>query len=94
MVKTNPDHGLDTADIAAPAIMTCTEAASDHYNGTGTAAIEAAQDDPIQYIRDIVTGHAMIRHTSHKSNPPHTAAHQATTLRITVDDIHGLSTNH
>ena len=42
-----PDLSLGTAGIAAPAIMTCTEVVPDHNNGTGTATIEAAQDDPI-----------------------------------------------
>ena len=74
--------------------MTCTKAAPDHKNGTGTAAIEAAQDDPIQYTRDTVTGHTMIHHTGHTANPPHIEAHQATTLRIAVDHIHDLPTNH
>ena len=43
--------------------MTCTEATPDHNNGTGTATIEAAQDNPIQHTRDTVTGHAMTLHT-------------------------------
>ena len=49
--KTNPDHSLDTASIVAP-VMTCTEAAPDHHNGTGT---EAAQDSPIQHTEDTAT---------------------------------------
>ena len=34
--------------------MTYTEAAPDHNNETGTAAIEAAQDDCIQHTEDTV----------------------------------------
>ena len=92
-VETDPDDSLDTANTIAPAIMTCTEAAPDHNNGTGTAAIEAAQDDPIQHTKDTVTDPTVTHHTSHTANPPHTAAHQATTLRIAVDHIHDLPTD-
>ena len=66
---------LNTANIAAPAVVTCTAAAQDHDNGTGTAAIEVAQNDPIQHTNDIVTDPAMTYHTSH------TAAHQVTAYR-------------
>ena len=38
--ETGPDHSLDTANIIAPAIMTCTEATLDHNDETGTAAIK------------------------------------------------------
>ena len=93
-VETNPDHSLDTTDITAPADVICTEATPDHNNGTGTATIETAQDDPIQHTGDTVTGHAMIYHTSHTTNPQHTAAYQATTLRTAVDHIHNLPTYH
>ena len=92
-VETDPDYSLDIADITAPAIMTCTEAVPHHNNGTGTGAIEAVQDDPIQHTGNTVTGHAMIHHTSHTTNPPHATAHQATTLRTTVDHINGLLTD-
>ena len=33
--ETGPDHSLDIADIAAPAIMTCTEATPDHNKRDG-----------------------------------------------------------
>ena len=59
--------------------MTCTEATPDHNNRTGSAAIEAAQDDPIQHIEDTVTGHTVTHHTGYTANPSHTAASQATT---------------
>ena len=91
---TSPDHSLDTADIIAPVITTCTEAASNHNNGTGTSTIEAAQDDPIQQTRDTAASPTMTHHTSYTANPPHTTAHQATTLRITVDHTHDQPTNH
>ena len=68
--------------------MTCTEAAPNDNNRTGTAAIEAAQDNPSQHTMDTVTGPTMTHHTSHTANPPHTAAHQITTLRIAVDCTH------
>ena len=85
--ETDPDHNLGTAGIAALAIVTCTEAASDH-NRIGTAAIEAAQDNPIQHTEDIVTDPAITYHTSHTTNHPHTAAHQVTAHRTAVDHIH------
>ena len=50
--ETGSDQSL--ANIMAPAIMSCPEAAPDHNNGTGTATMEAAQDDPIQYTKDTV----------------------------------------
>ena len=92
--KTGPDHSLDTADTTAPAIMTCTEAAPDHNNGTGSATIEATQDNSIQYTKDIVTGSTMTHHTDQTANHPHTTACQATTLRITADHIHAYPMNH
>ena len=92
--ETSPDHSLDTADSIAPAIVTCTETASDHNNGTGTATIKAAQDDPIHHTEDAATGPAMSHHTGETINPPHTAACQASTLRITVDDTHVQPTDH
>ena len=67
-----------------PAIVTCVEAAHNHNNGTGTATVEAAQDDPIQHTKDTATGSAVMHHTCHTTNPLHTAACQATILRITV----------
>ena len=33
--ETGPDHSLDTANIITPAIMTCTEATTNHNNGSG-----------------------------------------------------------
>ena len=68
--------------------MTCTEFAPDHGNGMGTATIEAAQDDPIQHTEDTATDPTMTHYTCHTANHPHTAAHQDTTLRTTVDHIH------
>ena len=49
--ETGPDHSVGTANIVAPAIVTCTEAAPNHNNGTGTATIEATQDDPFSTLR-------------------------------------------
>ena len=92
-IETDPDHSLDTANTIAPGIMTCTEATLNHNNGTGTASIEAAQDNPIQHTRDTVTGHAVTHHTSYTAKPSHTTAHQTTALRITVDHIHDFPTN-
>ena len=83
--ETSPDHSLDTVNTVAPAIMTCIEAAPDHNTRTCTAILEAAQDDPIQHIKDTVTGLAMIQHTCHTANPPHTTVHQATTHRTAAD---------
>ena len=91
---TSPDHSLDIADTTAPAIVTCTETAPDHNNGTGSATIEAAQNDPIQHIKDTVAGPAMTYHTSHTANPPCTAANQATTLRTATNHIHAHPANH
>ena len=73
--ETGPDHSLDTANIVAQTAMTCTEATHDDNNGTGTAAIEAAQDDPIQHTKDTAAGSTMTYHTGHTANPPCTAAH-------------------
>ena len=91
--ETSPDHNLDTADIIAPASVTCTEAAPYHSNRTGTATIEAAQDDPIQHTEDTATGHAMTHHTGHTANPLHTTPHQVNALRIILDQIHNYPTN-
>ena len=91
--ETGPDHSLDTANIVAAAVMTCTEAAPDHNNETGTVTIETAQGNPIQHTEDTVTGPAMTHHTGHTANPPHTAAQQATALRITVGYTHDHLTN-
>ena len=79
--KTSPDHSLDTANILAPAIMTCTEDAPNCNNGT-------AQDDPIQHSEDTATGPTMTHNTGHTANPLHTTVHQVTALRIVVDYIH------
>ena len=92
-VETDPDHSLDTADITDLVIMTCTEATLDN-NRTDTATIEVAQNNPIQHTRDPLPGHTVIHHTSHITSSPHTQAHQATALRIAVDLIHDLPTNH
>ena len=92
--ETSPDHSLDTANIIAPAVMACTEAAQNHSNRTGTTTIEAAPDDPIQHTENTATSPAMTNHTSHTTNPPHTAASQATTLRIAVDHTHDQPTDH
>ena len=92
--ETGPDHSLDTADTAAPAIVTCTEAAPDHNNMTASATIEAAQDDPVQHTEHTVAGPAMTHHTGHTANPPHTATHQATALRTAANHIHAHPTDH
>ena len=72
--ETSPDHSLDTANITALATMTYIEATPDHNNGTGTATIEAAQDDSIQHTEDTAIGPAKTHHTGHTANPPLTAA--------------------
>ena len=92
--ETGPDHSLGTADIAAPAIMTCTETAVDHSNRMGRATIEAAQDNPIQHTEGTVTNPAMTHQISHTTNHPHTVAHQVTVLRTAVDHIHIHPTDH
>ena len=88
------DHSLGIEDIAAPAIMSCTEAAEDHNKGMGTDAIEAAQGDPIQYNEATATEHAMTHCTNHIADHPHTAACQVTILRTTVDHIHAHHIDH
>ena len=74
--------------------MTCTEATSDHNNGTGTGTIEAAQDDPIQPNKDTVTDSTVTHHTGHTANYPHTTAQQVTALRTAVNHIHAHATDH
>ena len=70
--ETGPDHSLDTANIAAPAIMTCTETAPDHNNGTGTAPIETTQDNSIQLIEDTVKRSCCdTQHRSHAKSMHH-----------------------
>ena len=49
--ETSPDHSLDTANMTAPAAVTCTEATPNHNNGTGTVTIEAAQMTPLSTPR-------------------------------------------
>ena len=73
--ETCPDHSLGIADITAPAIMTCTEAAPDCNKGKGTSATEAAQGDPIQHTKATATEPTMTHHTSHTTDHPHTTAH-------------------
>ena len=68
-----PDHSLDIVDTAAPTVVICTEAALDHNNGTGSAAIETAQDDPVKHIEDTITGPIVTHHTGQTANPPYTA---------------------
>ena len=92
--ETGPDHSLDTADTAAPAVVTCTEAAPDHNNGTDTASIEVAQDHPTQHTEDTVADPTMTHHTGHTVNHPHTKAHQVTALRNAVDHIQIDPTDH
>ena len=74
--------------------MTCTEAAPDCIKGMGTAAIEAVQGNPIQDTEATGAEPAMTHLTSHTAYHPHTAAHQVTTLRTTVDHIHTHHINH
>ena len=90
--NTSPDHSLDTVNIIAPDVVTCTEDTPDH-NRTGTTTIEAAKMIPFSTAKDAATGPAITHYTSHTTNPPHTATHQATTLRITVDCTHDHLTN-
>ena len=92
--ETSPNHSVDTENFIAPAIMICTEATPNHNNGTGTATIEAAQDDPTQYTEDTAKGPTATHHTCHTAIPQHTLAHQATALRIAVDHTHNHLTNH
>ena len=68
--------------------MTCIEATPDHTNGTGTAAREADQEDPIQHTEDTVIDPTMTHHTGH------TTAHQVTTVRTAVDHIHAHPKDH
>ena len=74
--------------------MTCTEATPNHKNRTGTATIDAAQDDPIQHTDDTAAGPTITHYTGHTANPPHATACQATTPRIAVDHTHEHPTNH
>ena len=54
----------------------------------GTAAIEAAQGNPIQHTEATVAEPAVKHLTGHTTDHPHTAAHQVTTLRTAVDHVH------
>ena len=92
--ETIPDYSPDTAVTTAPAIMTCIEAAPDYKNGKDSATIEEAQDNTIQHTKDTVADPTMAHHTGHTANPPHTTAHQATTLRTAADHIQAHPTNH
>ena len=92
--ETVPDHRLDIVDIAALAIMTCTEVAPDCNKGMGTATIEAGQGIPIQYTEATVTEPTLTYHTSHTADHPHIAAHQVTPLRTAVDHVHTHPTDH
>ena len=74
--------------------MTCREATSDQYNGTGTATIEEAQDDHNQHTEDTDAHPPMTCHTGYTTNPPHTTAHWVTILRTTLDHIHVHLTDH
>ena len=86
--ETDPDDSLAIVDITVPAILTCTEATPDDNKGMGKAAIEAVQGNPIQHTEATVVEPVMTHHTGHTTDHPHTAAHQVTALRTTVDHIH------
>ena len=92
--ETGQDHSLGIADITAPATVTSTEATPDHNKGTGTAATEAAQGDPIQHTKATVTEPTMTQYTGHTTDHPHTAVQQVTTLRTTLDHVHAHPTDH
>ena len=68
--------------------MTCTEPAPNHNKGTGTATIEAAQDDPIQHTEDTAAGPTVTHHTGHTLNPQYITAPQAMALRIAEGHTH------
>ena len=99
-------HILDTADIAAPSILTCTGATKDHCTRTDIAAIEVGQDSLTPHIRDIATDPAMTHNDSHTTHitviqtttlgttAEHITACQATTLKTTVDPAHNCPTTH
>ena len=55
---------------------------------TGTAAIEAAEGNPIQNTSATVTEPAMTHHTCHIADHQHTTVHWVTALRTTADHIH------
>ena len=91
--ETGPDHSLDIVGIAAPTIMTSTEAAADHNNGTDIAAVGAAQGNTIQHTEATFTEPTVAHHTGHTADHPHTTAHQVTALRTTVGHIDTHSTD-
>ena len=92
--ETGPDNSLDIVDTAAPAVMTHTETAPYHNNGTGIATIEAAQDDPIQHTKATVTDPTLTPHTGHTADHLCAAAHRVTALRTTAGHIHNHPTDH
>ena len=67
-------------------------ATPDYSQGTGTAAMEAAQANHIQHTKDTVAAPAMTQPTGHTTDLAPTTAHQVT-LRTTVDHIHAHPTD-
>ena len=99
------DHILDTADIEAPAVMTCTEATHDHSTRTDTTAIEVAGNDLTPHTRETAADPAVTHHSSHtahitviqtatlETTAEHIAASQATAFKTIVDQAHDHPTN-
>ena len=104
--QTTLDHILDTTDITALAIVTCTEVIPDHSTRTDIATIAVDQDNLTPHTGHIATDPTVTHHPGHTAHitvtetanletaAEHTAAHQATTLETTVDQAHDHSTTH
>ena len=103
---TTLDHTLDTADLAAPTIVTCTEATPGVSTRTDIATIEVAQDDLTPHTGDIATDPTMTHHTGHTTHiaviqtiplgtiAEYISAQQGTALKTTVDQAHNHPTAH
>ena len=74
--------------------MTYTEATPNCNKGMGTATIDAAQGNPIQHTEATVTKPTMTHLTSYNADHQYSAAHQVTTLRTTVNQVHTHPSDH
>ena len=71
----------------------CTEATPDHNNGTGTSAIETAQDDPIQHTEDTVTGPTIKGHMAYFIGDQDSKKGKDSNMHI-IDGIHNIKEKH
>ena len=86
--ETSPDHSLDTANIIAPAVMTCIDAAPYHNDGTGTTA-SSRQTNLAIWGHNQRSHHDTPHQSHHKSS-----THCSSSGYHSQDHTHNYLTNH